>query len=108
MTGVTDLDTLLQSMRPVLHPDVFVYATTDRVSQIDVLCPVMLFHEAEGITVIVPRDRAERLTLAYEFSCRMITLNIHSSLDAVGFLARITECLAAQKMAVNAVSAFFS
>ncbi len=37
----------------------------------------------------------------------MITLNIHSSLDAVGFLAAITTRLAAAGMGVNPVSGYF-
>ena len=37
----------------------------------------------------------------------MITLNIHSSLEAVGFLAAITTRLAAAGMGVNPVSAFY-
>jgi len=37
----------------------------------------------------------------------MITLNIHSSLEAVGFLAAITTRLASAGMGVNPVSAFY-
>jgi hypothetical protein len=37
----------------------------------------------------------------------MITLEIHSSLDAVGFLAAITARLAEAGMGVNPVSAFY-
>jgi hypothetical protein len=43
----------------------------------------------------------------YEFPCRMITLNIHSSLEAVGFMARIATELAKHGMGVNPVSGFF-
>jgi len=37
----------------------------------------------------------------------MITLNIHSSLDAVGFMARIATELAKHDMGVNPVSGFY-
>jgi hypothetical protein len=37
----------------------------------------------------------------------MVTLTVHSALDAVGFLAAITTRLAAAGISVNAVSAFF-
>jgi hypothetical protein len=37
----------------------------------------------------------------------MVTLNVHSALEAVGFLARITARLAGLGMGVNPVSAFF-
>lgn len=37
----------------------------------------------------------------------MITLNVHSALDAVGFLAHVTSALAREEMRVNPGSAFF-
>lgn len=69
--------------------------------------PQMTFQEAEGVTLILLKEEAEANGLAYEFPCRMITLNIHSSLEAVGFLARITAELAKQNMGVNPVSGFY-
>ncbi len=44
--------------------------------------------------------------LAASFRCRMITLTVHSSLEAVGFLAAVTARLARAGMGVNPVSAF--
>ena len=37
----------------------------------------------------------------------MITLSVHSSLDAVGFLAAITNKLAAAAISFNPVSAYY-
>jgi uncharacterized protein len=45
--------------------------------------------------------------LSYQFASRLITLTVHSSLDAVGFLAAITVRLAEAGISVNAVSAFY-
>lgn len=47
-----------------------------------------------------------RAGLNVSFRSRMITLEIHSSLEAVGFLAAITTRLAGAGMGVNPVSAF--
>jgi len=66
----------------------------------------MLFREKEGTTLIVSQDDAQSQELVGEFPCRMITLNVHSALEAVGFLALITQRLAGLNIGVNAVSAF--
>lgn len=108
MTGETDLRTLLCSMQPALQPEVLVFATVplsqDRPEGLD---PVMTFREGEGRTFILTEDAARKAGLAGTFRCRMITLNVHSSLEAVGFLAAITTRLAAAGMGVNPVSGFY-
>jgi hypothetical protein len=108
MTGETDLKKLLATMTPDLLPDVYVFATlTPGTSQPAGLDPVMVFREREGVTLIVTEDAARAAGLTASFRCRMITLNIHSSLEAVGFLAAITTRLATAGMGVNPVSAFY-
>lgn len=104
MSGETDLDTLLSGMRPELRPGTFVFATVAEVPAD--LAPVMCFREAEGTTLILPEAAAARAGLPATFPCRWITLAVHSSLDAVGFLAAVTARLAERGIAVNAVSAF--
>jgi len=108
MTGETNLQKLLASMTPQLLPDTHVFATlAPGVAVPDGLDPVMSFHEREGLTLIVTEEAAKAAGLAGTFRCRMITLDIHSSLEAVGFLAAITTKLAAVGMGVNPVSAFY-
>lgn len=67
----------------------------------------MLFKEREGTTLVITQAVAKREGIAYEFPCRMITLNVHSALDAVGFLARITNQLAKFDLSVNPVAGFY-
>ncbi|WP_214477487.1 ACT domain-containing protein [Mesorhizobium sp. dw_380] len=108
MTGETDLKTLLASMTPELLDGIYVFAKlAPGVPQPDGLEPVMVFREREGTTLIVTEEAARTAGLTASFRCRMITLNIHSSLEAVGFLAAITTRLAAAGMGVNPVSAFY-
>jgi hypothetical protein len=108
MPGETNLQKLLGSMSPELLPDVFVFVTlppgTQRPAGIN---PVMIFREREGDTLILLEEEARAPGLSSAFRSRMITLNIHSSLDAVGFLAAITARLAAAGMGVNPVSGYF-
>ena len=108
MPGETNLRKLLGSMSPELLPGVFVFATLPpgRPLPADVR-PIMIFREREGQTLILPEEEARAAQIPSAFRSRMITLNIHSSLEAVGFLAAITARLAAAGMGVNPVSAYF-
>lgn len=67
----------------------------------------MLFREQEGVTMIVSHQDAHDHNLPFDFRCRMITLNVHSSLEAIGFMAVIASRLAALEMGVNPVSGFY-
>jgi uncharacterized protein len=103
MPGERDLETLLRSLRPVLDPAEFVFATRPEPAG----DPVCVFREREGLTLILRRAEAERLGIAFTFPCRMITLEVHSSLDAIGLLARVSSALAARGIAANPVSGYF-
>ena len=105
--GITDLDRLIKNMEPVLHQDTFVFTTFGDDQDLSAFDPIMMFKEREGITLIVTQAVAEAQNVKYEFPSRMITLNIHSALDAVGFLARVSSHLAAIDMGVNPVAGFF-
>lgn len=107
MAGEQSLELLLQSMEPILHPEIYVFCTVGQNVDITDIDPIMQFREAEGLTLIIEKTKAELQELEGEFPCRMITLNIHSALDAVGFLAVITTQLATLGMGVNPVSAFY-
>ena len=107
MVGETNLDVLLRSMSAELVDGLYVFVTVSDGVLPDGIAPRMMFQEGEGTTLILLKNEAEAYGLAYEFPCRMITLNIHSSLEAVGFLARITTALAKHDMGVNPVSGFY-
>lgn len=107
MSGELSLDVLLASLTAELVEGVFVFATLPDPVVPDGVSPRMMFHEAEGLTLILERSEAERAGLAFEFPCRMITLNVHSSLEAVGFIARIATELAKHGMGVNPVAGFY-
>ena len=108
MTGESNLDTLIKSMTPELQEGVFVFCTLPAGKKIpQILNPVMNFREKEGQTLILLREEAQAARIEGIFPCRMITLSIHSALEAVGFTAAITKKLAQAQMAVNPVAAFY-
>lgn len=107
MSGETKLSNLLASMTPTLRDGTYVFATLNNRTLCKELRPLMVFEEVEGTTVVLLQEEAEAHGLPHEFPCRMITLDVHSSLDAVGFMAKMATALAEQGMGVNPVSGFF-
>ena len=107
MRSENALPKLLGSMQPQLHDELYVFATTTDAIDLDILRPRLLFVEEEGVTLVLKKTKAEEHGLQFEFPCRMITLGINSSLDAVGFIAAVTSHLANESISVNPVSAFF-
>jgi hypothetical protein len=108
MDAERDLAALLRHMKPELWPGVFVFCMIPTNEPIPAaISPLLTFREQEGTTLVILREEAEAAGLRYAFASRLITLTVHSALDAVGFLAAITVRLAEAGISVNAVSAFY-
>lgn len=108
MNGITDLVLLLASLRPALAEGEFVFLSFAGAAYGDQaeLEPIASFMEDEGLTLIVPRRRADAAGLTYEVSFRKITLGVHSSLIAVGLTQAVAQCLAERGISANVVAAF--
>ena len=105
--GELELSKLLSSLEAVLDPDVYVFVTLPPKTTPPVDMAIqMLFQEREGLTVIATKASALQHGLSFTFPCRMITLDVHSSLEAVGFMAVITTELTKLNIGVNPVSAY--
>ena len=108
MTGETNIKKLLGSMEPELVDEEYVFISLDPNDLPDLpSAPITQFQEAEGLTLVIPRHEAEDAELEYEFPSKMITLTIHSSLGAVGFLSVILTRLAEAGISVNTFSAYY-
>jgi hypothetical protein len=59
------------------------------------------------LTLILPKLQAEQAELDYEGLFRMITLNVHSSLEAVGLTAAVSKKLAERDISANVVAAYY-
>lgn len=107
-TGETELAQLLDAIAPVLQDGVFVFATMPAETLPDLpQSPIGSFHEAEGTTLILTLADAECLGLPTHPRWRMITLTVHSSLEAVGFLVAIIRPLANAGISTNVISGFY-
>jgi hypothetical protein len=108
MHGYKDLSYLLKNMEPAHMPGSYIFATVSE-ETLERLgaAPLLIFREVEAITVIVIREIAEANALSFDSVWSLITLTVHSDLEAVGFLAKITSLLAEAGITANTVSAFY-
>jgi uncharacterized protein len=102
VSGGSDLAALLAGMTPRLRPGRYVFATVPDGRAVP--GAVVTVAEDEGTTVVVPEADAGALDV--EYPCAWITLEVRSSLAAVGFLAAVTRALSDAGVSANPVSGF--
>jgi uncharacterized protein len=107
MPGETDLEKLLREMKPKLNEGEFVFCTIDSFQHAAKLNPLCMFQEQEAITVIISKQQADQSALAYTTVCAWITLTVHSSLEAVGLTAAVSQALTQANISCNVVAAFY-
>ena len=109
MSGETNLKKLIASMAPSLSDTEYVFglvATADY-EQIARLQPRGTFHEKEGVTVILEKEKADECNITYSGVFKCITLNVHSSLDAVGLTAVVATTLTESNISANVIAAYY-
>ena len=109
MPGEVDLSRLLGALSPQLLPGEFVFCTLPDAVYGDhaPLSPIASFREPEGLTLVLERNSAESAALAFEAVFRCITLNVQSSLVAVGLTAAVSGALAQQGISANVIAACY-
>lgn len=107
MSGTTDLHFLLKNATPRLNPGIYVFCTVTSLEGIPFDETVFTFREDEGLTVVLPQSTADDLKLDYEFPAAWITLNVVSSLEAVGLTSAFSTALAQRKISCNVVAGFY-
>ncbi len=65
------------------------------------------FREAEGLTLLVTKEDADKAGFNYESVFRGITLTVHSSLEAVGLTAAVSGKLAEEGISANMIAAYY-
>ena len=108
MTGETDLQKLLQNLTPELNEGAYVFCTLGP-NETTVIPDetIAWFHECEGMTVVLPISHANKLNLPYTSVFSWITLNIHSSLEAVGLTAAVSQALSQAGISCNIIAAYY-
>lgn len=107
MTGETNLSKLLQGLKPTRNEGEYVFCLVNSLSSAAELDPLCIFQEKEEVTVILPKTRADENLLLYSVICTWITLNVHSSLEAVGLTAAVAKALTEANISCNVVAAYY-
>ena len=108
-SGERTLERLLVGMSPILKSGEFVFCTFENSKYGDhqELEPIASFIEDEGLTLVLPKQRADEYGLEYESTFGCITLMVHSSLDAVGLTAAFATRLTELGISANVIAGFF-
>ncbi|MDQ1857007.1 ACT domain-containing protein [Chryseobacterium sp. WLY505] len=108
MSGEKDLAVLIQNMEPVLNTGEYVFCTVETLDRIpDIGKILFFFRETEAVTIVLDKNIADEWSLDYSYISSWITLNIHSSLEAVGLTAAFANALKKEHISCNVVAAYF-
>lgn len=102
--AVSDLQTLIRSMQPVLHDGAYYFATLAEDSALTAAEIHAGIREAEGLSVVVDEETARKHGLQNAFRAAWITLNVHSDLAAVGLTAAFSAALSRAGISCNVVA----
>jgi hypothetical protein len=106
VAGEKDLRTLLAGMCPQLNTGEYVFTVAPDSCVPAGVRPVVTVAEEEGLTLVLPRQDADRTGLAYDYVAGWITLRVHSALESVGLTVAVAEALARVGISCNVVAGF--
>ena len=108
MSGEKDLEKLLKNMSPTLNEGEYVFITLPGYyGEYTYLEPIGSFKEKEGLTLIIPIEKAIENNIEAKDIFKVITLNAHSSLNAVGLTAAVASKLSLNGISANVIAAYY-
>ena len=99
---------MISGMSPVLQPGRFAFITSNDPAVVALLSQeaISTFKEAEGLSMLVPVELAQKSNLDAASPMRCITLNVYSSLEGVGLTAAVSSALKENGIPCNMIAAF--
>ena len=105
--GESDLNKLIKGLSPKLNDGEYVFASIKNIELLNTSEVICTFKEKEGLTLVLERSRADQLGLRYNFIASWITLEVHSSLNAVGLTSLFTTELADNGISCNVIAGYY-
>lgn len=107
MNGEKNLETLRKKLNPILNEGEYVFTIVSDLKKIPRNRTIGEFTEREGTTVIIAKEEADKLGLSYEYIASWITLEVHSSLEAVGLTALFSNELSKHRISCNVIAGYY-
>lgn len=103
------LQDLITQLSPTLDSTTYVYCTVPQAKygELAKLNPIVSIAELEGLTLVIPLEQAKTEGLDYYRIFRRITLEGHSSLEALGLTSVVTSLLAERGITTNVIAGFY-
>jgi hypothetical protein len=102
----SDLSVLLSKLNPERVPGSFVFVSVGFSESLKGVAPLASVMEAEGLSVVLHREDADRLGLHYSFVGAWITLNVYSSLETVGLTGAVATTLTRAGISCNMIAGY--
>lgn len=106
MSGQTNLSKALNSLHVSCDEVQYGFATIKD----NTILPKQIigtFQEKEGLTVIAPIESFKQSEILFEGPYARLTIEVHTSLDLVGFTAVFASKLAENNISANVVAGYF-
>ena len=109
MYGETNLKEMLSNLSPELLDGEFVFCSFENAQYGEHanLQPFAVVKEIEGLTFLIPKEKADEHNVKYASVFKGITLKVHSSLDAVGLTATFSKKLTEYGISANVIAGYY-
>ena len=100
--SIKNLKSLLKNLSPKLYPQSYVFSIVRTLPS--GIFPIASFQEDEGLSLVLIKEQADALDLPYEGVFSRITLQVQSSLEAVGLTGLLASELAKNRISANFIA----
>jgi hypothetical protein len=104
--GETDLEAMLATLAVDRRPGVFTFVAVSVPTPGLLAAADAMVVEGELTTLVLPVEAAQRAGLPVTVQMAWLTLQVYSSLEAVGLTAAVAERLAARGIACNVLAGY--
>ena len=103
----TNLGVLIKNMNPSTDGKDYVFCTIKSLGSLSLDDIIGSIRETEWITLILKKETADAYALEYNGIFGWITLNIESSLEAIGLTAAFSRALSEENISANVMAWYY-